>query len=49
MAKDRTGQSYTPPSPKQATDGTRIKINTSNGPKDGTMRGGYATFDKPKR
>ena len=49
MAKDKAGVSYTPPSNKPVTVGTRVKINTNNGPKPGTMgSGGYVIPHKKK-
>ena len=44
--KDYAGTSYQSPDGKPASSGTQVKINTSNGPVNGTMVGGYAVPNK---
>ncbi len=48
MAKDKAGVSYTPPTSKPPTSGTRVTIRKPEGPVKGTYSGGYVTPDKKK-
>jgi hypothetical protein len=49
MPKDKSGTSYTSPNNKPATYGTPVKINTSTGPKPGTMGSGNYVIPTKKK
>lgn len=46
MPKDKSGTSYTGPTNKPATAGTKVTIHTDKGPKPGTMGGGGYVIPK---
>jgi hypothetical protein len=48
MQKDKAGRPYTAAGNGPAKDGARVKIQTNNGPRPGTMRSGYVVPDRDK-
>lgn len=44
--KDLSGNTYTSAGNKPATSGSQVTVNTTNGPKQGTMVGGYVAVNK---